>query len=140
MTLREQIQRDEGGYRRFAYQDSETYWTIGFGRCIDARKGEGITLTEAELMLDHDIDTFSANVLAALPWTAGMDEVRRGALVNMAFNLGIAGLLGFKKALEAMQRGDWFTAAAHMMDSRWAGQVGIRAERLAEQMRSGEWQ
>ena len=139
MTLRDQLIRDEG-YRQFAYEDSEGFWTIGIGRCIDRRKGKGVALFEAEAMLDNDIRDFTSDVLVALPWAAGLDEVRRGALVNMAFNVGTQGLLGFKKALDAMQAGDWYTAAAHMMDSRWAKQVGIRAERLAEQMRSGEWQ
>lgn len=139
-TLRDQLIRDEGNFQRFAYQDSEGFWTIGFGRCIDQRKGKGISLAEAEAMLDADIRDFTADVLVALPWAVGLDEARREALVNIAFNVGTQGLLGFKKALVAMQAGDWFTAAAHFMDSRWAGQVGIRAERLAEQIRTGQRQ
>jgi lysozyme len=140
VTLREQIQRDEGGYQRFAYQDTKTYWTIGFGRCIDRRKGKGISLGEAEFMLDNDIRDFTAEVLAALPWATTLDEPRRAVLVNMALNMGTAGLLGFPRMLAAMGIGDWYTAAAHLMDSDAARDAALRYERLAEQLRSGEWQ
>jgi hypothetical protein len=56
--------------------------------------------------------------------------------LNMTFNLGDR-LLGFRKALAAVQAGDWSTAAAEMLDSQWAAQVGPRAQRLAEAMRTG---
>ena len=139
MNLKSQLQRDEGGFQRYAYQDSEGYWTIGFGRCIDSRRGKGLSLAEADALLDSDIAEFTVAVIAALPLSRTLDEARMGVLVGMAFNLGTAGLLGFKKFLSACERGDWFTAAAHMLDSKWARQVGIRAQRLAEQMRDGEW-
>ena len=135
MTLREQLLRDEG-CRLKVYKDSVGKLTIGIGRNLEDK---GISLAEAEAMLDHDIRDFTAEVLVALPWSTALDEVRRGVLVNMAFNMGVQGLRGFTKALAAMQAGDWFTAAAHMMDSKWARQTGVRAERLAEQLRGGEW-
>jgi lysozyme len=138
-NLHDQLTRDEGGYQRFAYEDSEGYITIGFGRCIDRRRGQGISLAEAEEMLAHDIRDRTADVLIAIPWAQRLDDVRRAVLVNMAFNLGVNGLLGFKKALAAMKVGAWATAAEHMLDSKWAGQVGLRAERLADQVVSGEW-
>jgi lysozyme len=75
-------------------------------------------------------------------WLGGGDKMdaRRGVLVNMAYNLGVTGLLSFKKMLSAYKKGAFVEAAQHMLDSKWAKQVGDRAKRLAEQMRSGEWQ
>ena len=140
MTLRDQIARDEGGYQKSAYQDSLGYWTIGFGRLIDKRKDGGISRAEAELMLDNDIRDKTAELIAALPWIPLIDPVRRAVLVNMAFNLGVAGLLGFHATLEAVHAGDWAAASQHMLESKWAQQVGPRAHRLADQMRTGEWQ
>jgi lysozyme len=136
VTLRDQLLRDEG-VRLKVYQDSEGVPTIGVGRNLRDR---GISLTEAEMLLDNDIAAVRAEVLANIPWSRGMDEVRRAVLENMCFNLGLKGLLGFTKTLAAMEDGNWYVAAAHMMESRWAKQVGIRAERLSEQLRSGEWQ
>jgi lysozyme len=61
-------------------------------------------------------------------------------LVNMAFNMGINGLLGFKHTLELVRTGNYADAADAMLNSKWAEQVGPRAKRLSEQMRTGEWQ
>ena len=140
MTLREQIIRDEGGYQQYAYQDSLGLWTIGYGRCVDRKRGKGISETEAALLLDNDIRDTTGDLLTALPWVANLDEPRRGVLINMTFNLGIMGLLGFKATLTAIQASDWDAAAQHMLDSKWATQVGQRATRLANQMKTGEWQ
>jgi len=141
MTLRDQLLRDEGCRLRL-YQDQVGKWTIGVGRNL---QDVGISQAEADFLLDNDISRASAAVIAHLPWTMTLDEVRRAVLINMAFNMGIGnaakrtGLLGFPKLLAACERGDWATAATEMLDSKWAGQVGVRAERLADQMRSGEW-
>jgi pyruvate kinase len=59
-------------------------------------------------------------------------------IVEMAVNLGIDGLKGFKKALAACEKGDYATTAAEMLDSMWRAQVGARAYRLAQQMASGK--
>jgi lysozyme len=133
--LRLQIIRDEG-CRLTLYDDPLGIPTIGAGRNLRDR---GISQAEAEILLDNDIRQSTSDVLAHVPWAFRLDEVRLGVLVAMAFNLGIGGLVKFEKALAAMERGDWYTAAAHMMDSKWARQIGLRAERLAEQMRDGAW-
>jgi len=41
---------------------------------------------------------------------------------------------------EALKAQNYATAAAEMLDSRWAKQVKGRAKELAEQMRTGKWQ
>jgi lysozyme len=137
-NLREQLARDEG-YRQFAYEDSEGFWTVGIGRCIDRRKGKGLSLAEAEMLLENDIRDFTADLLVALPWAMTLDAARLGALVNIAFNVGVQGLLGFKKALAAMEKDQYQEARTHFLDSKWARQVGHRASRLADQIGDGEW-
>lgn len=129
--------RDEG-YRRTAYTDSLGYLTIGIGRCIDARKGGGISPKEAFFLLEQDVDTKSAELDARLPWWRTLDPVRQAVLVSMAFQLGTAGLLGFVNTLEKVRTGDYASAAMGMLGSRWAQQVPLRAHRLAEAMRTGD--
>ena len=58
----------------------------------------------------------------------------------MAFNIGIYGLLGFKKFLSLCEAMSYTDASEEMLNSKWAEQVGARAHRLSLQMRSGEWQ
>lgn len=133
-TLREQLLRDEG-CRLKPYRDQVGKLTIGVGRNLD---DVGLSQTEADFLLDNDISRATAAVIARVPWAMTLDEVRREVLINMAYNCGIAGLLGFKKMLAACERGDWAAAKTEMLASKWAGQVGERAERLAEQMVTGE--
>lgn len=138
-SLAEQLEQEEGR-RRAAYQDHLGYWTIGVGRLIDARKGGGLSDSEVDLLLANDIDRKTQEVRTALPWIDAMDEPRRAVVIGMAFQMGTAGLLGFKNTLAAMQRRDYETAAAGMLRSLWAQQTPGRAHRLAEQMRTGQWQ
>ena len=134
--LNAQLIRHEG-LRLTTYQDSLGYWTIGVGRLIDARKGGGITEDEADYLLSHDVVKVMGGLDGALPWWTGLSEVRQRALADMCFNLGLAGLLKFKNTLAAVRRGDYPAAAEGMLASKWAGQVGIRAKRLAKMMETG---
>lgn len=134
----EMLRREEGDVLS-AYQDHLGYWTIGVGRLIDKRKGGGITKEESAYLLANDVARVSAQVDAALPWASGLNDARYAVLVGMAFQMGIAGLLGFKNTLAMIGRGDYSGAAAGMLASKWARQTPARAERMAQQMRTGEW-
>lgn len=129
-----ELRRDEGVIRS-AYPDSLGWLTIGVGRLIDARKGGGLSDDEIDFLLRNDVVKVRAELDVALPWWRGLDPVRQRVLQNMAFNLGIPGLLTFKNTLAAMKAGDWDRAAAGMLASKWASQVGERATRLARMMK-----
>ena len=135
MTLRDQLVRDEGR-RLKPYRDQLGILTIGVGRNLEAN---GISYDECDLMLDNDIARFEAAVRVRLPWSGCLTAPRHAVLVGMAFNMGVGGLLAFRRMLTACEHGDYAEAAREMLDSRWAGQVGDRAQRLAQQMESGEW-
>lgn len=141
MALREltaQLKRDEG-FSRSVYQDSLGYFTIGYGRLVDARRGGGISEEEAEIMLTHDIVARISGLSRALPWFPDLDDARQGVLINMSFQLGVEGLLGFSKTLAHIKAGNYKAAADEMLQSRWALQTPARAARLSDQMQSGEW-
>lgn len=138
--LTSDLRRDEGE-KLHAYQDSEGYWTIGVGRLIDPRRGGGISKEESAYLLRNDIARVTADLDRALPWWRSLSEARQRVLLNMGFNLGVGstkkGLLSFRNTLAAIERGDYVTAARGMLASKWARQVGVRAERLAQLMREG---
>ena len=67
-----------------------------------------------------------------------LDKVRQDTLVNMSFNMGTSGLMRFKKMFKAIEDEDWERAGREMLNSRWARQVGTRAEELSLQMVTGE--
>jgi lysozyme len=134
----QQLLRDEGTILH-AYQDSEGYWTIGTGICIDKRVGCGITDAENLYLLNNRITLTTQAICAEWPWAAQLDPVRLAVMVNMAFEMGTEGLSEFHNFLAAMEAGDWPQAGAEMLDSLWAKEVPERAGRLAKQVVSGGW-
>lgn len=116
------------------YIDTVGKTTIGVGRCLDDR---GITKAEALYLLDNDIASVSTELSAALPWFSKLDDARQNVLLNCAFNLGVGGLLKFVKTLEFVKQGNYKAAAAELLKSKWAGQVGDRAKRLSQIMDTG---
>jgi lysozyme len=89
------------------------------------------------MLLDGDIRLLEIELFRALPWASALDDVRQRVLLDMAFNLGLPGLLQFKRTLEAIRTGQYQQAATMMLDSLWARQVGQRAERLSRMMATG---
>ena len=129
-TLSSSLVRDEG-LRLKTYRCTAGKLTIGVGRNLDDC---GITPAEAMALLANDIATVEKQLDAGMPWWRQLDEPRQHVIANMAFNLGTPGLLKFKNTLALMQAGKFDDAAHAMLASKWAGQVGARATRLARQM------
>lgn len=130
--LRSELIRDEA-MRLMPYVDTVGKVTIGVGRNLTDK---GITQDEADLMLDNDIREHLKLLDDNLEWWRAMSENRQRVLANMAFNMG-SKLLTFTNTLAAMKRGDYEAAADGMAQSKWAQQVGPRADRLIKLMREG---
>lgn len=132
--LAEQLKKHEG-LKLKPYTDTVGKLTLGIGRNLEDK---GITEQEALFMLNNDVDYFYSKLCQRINWMKTLDDARQNVLVNMAFNLGIAGLMSFKKMLLACEYGNFKIAATEMLNSKWAEQVGYRANELAEQMRTGQ--
>jgi lysozyme len=135
MDIYAQLKRDEG-IRRFPYFDINGHTSIGVGRNLSA---EGLSDDEIEYLLGNDVKFIYNTLDTRLPWFTNLDPVRQGALTNMAFNLGFAGLEKFPDFLSAMAKGQWQEASVRMLNSEWATQVGDRAKRLSQQILTGNW-
>lgn len=134
--LKKQLIRHEG-MRLKHYMDTVGKLTIGVGRNLD---DVGITQEEALFLLDTDVKKATYEAYKNWPWMVHMNQARKDVLINMTFNMGVPRLSYFKKFLFYARERDYEMAAAEMLDSLWAKQVGYRAEELAEQMRTGEYQ
>lgn len=132
--------RGEEGEVLHEYKDHLGYSTIGVGRLIDKRKGGGITEEESAYLLNNDVTKIVEQLDKRLSWWTKLDDARKGVLVNMAFQMGVDGLLGFKNTLKMIESGQYEAAARGMLQSKWATQTPSRAKRMAEQMRTGVWQ
>jgi lysozyme len=142
-VVRNQLVRHEG-VRLMPYKDQVGKWTIGIGRNLDdvgiypEEKGKvpddmtnGITEEQAFLMLKNDIDRCYAQCKEKIDFFDKAPFMIKVVLLNMCFNLGIAGLLKFSKTLLCMKEKKYKEASRNMLKSLWAEQVGKRAVELA---------
>jgi lysozyme len=133
--LSKQLKRHED-LRLKPYKCTANKITIGYGRNLEQN---GITKLEAEGLLQNDIVYFFDILPNKIEFFHLLSKPRADVLVNMAFNLGVNGLLRFKKMLAAVEAGDYLTASKEMLNSKWAEQVGDRALELSMQMEKGEY-
>jgi lysozyme len=132
--------RAHEGYEQFSYADSMGFATIGIGRCTDRRRGKGISEEEAYYLLRNDIADCDKELLP-YAWYKIQDDVRKCALIELCFNLGVHGLLEFRNMIAALLAKDYATAANELMDSAWVRQVGrTRSEDLAHRIEYGSYQ
>ena len=136
-----ELRRDEG-VEYTPYMDTVGVPTVGVGhnlRAVPLPDGWTYPLTDEQVdtVLAADLVEVFVQLDMKLPWWRKLDYERQRVLVNMAFNLGINGLLGFKNTLAAVQQGRYSAAGAGMAASKWATQVGARADRLVDMMVNG---
>lgn len=132
--LKKELIRDEGISLK-PYKDTIGKLTIGIGRNLSDK---GITAEEAYYLLDNDIHEVIAYLEQTYAWFPLISEVRQRVLVNMAFNMGPRKLSAFRNTLACIARAEYDEASKEMLKSRWATQVGARATRLSEMMRTGQ--
>jgi lysozyme len=134
--IRGDLERDEG-WRATPYRDSRGLLTVGHGFLIEPGQATPMPRAVGDLWLDVLIAERAAALDAEIPWWRDLDTVRQRVLLNMAYQLGVAGLLRFRNTLAAVRSGNYTGAALGMLDSLWARQTPARARRLAEAMRTG---
>jgi len=135
--LLETLKRHEG-VRYYVYRDHLGYETIGVGRCINRAVGLGLSPDEVEYLLINDVQRCIEELDGAFEWFKDLDEVRREAMINLCFNLGLTKLRKFVNALEAMKQRNYNKAATELLNSKWANQVGERSKEVAQMIRTGE--
>ena len=128
------LTRDEG-LRLKPYRCTAGKLTIGVGRNLE---DVGITKAEAEQLLANDISRVVANIVKRIPWAMNLDDARFSVIHSMVFQMGIGGVIKFRKFLTALQMGDYTKASIEMLDSKWAQHDSpARAKRMADTMKTG---
>ena len=129
MELIEMIKKHEG-FRGMPYNDSLGFLTIGYGTKLP------LTEEEAELLLKHRLDEKVIELSEKEPFYLELPETAQKVIANMAYQMGVGGVLKFKKMWAALKNRNYKKAADEMLDSKWAKQTPNRAKELAEIMRS----
>lgn len=131
--LKELLLKHEG-FRQFPYRDITGHLTVGIGRNLDAK---GISLDEALVLLDNDVQRDEHALWRVCPVFNKLNDARKIALLNMCYNLGIDGLMKFRKMFAYLEAEDYANAAKEALDSLWAKQVGNRAHDIAYLIEEG---
>ena len=158
-TLISELIADEG-MELFPYLDSEKICSIGVGRnlednglspselfflgiklkdkfeIIELLKKRGLTKDEVLYLLDNDVDRVISELENKLPWLSDKPDVVKYVLCNMCFNMGIYRLLKFKDTLTLLKSDKYKEASIEMLNSKWSSQVGKRATRLSNRIKS----
>ncbi|WP_172378859.1 glycoside hydrolase family protein [Vibrio sp. Vb339] len=132
-TLATALIKKHEGLRLKPYRCSVGKLTIGYGRNLS---DNGITLEEAEQLLQHNIDEVIQQA-QTLPFFNVLNDVRQAVIVDMIFNMGLPRFQKFKKTIALIEQQAWQAAANEMLNSRWARQVGNRSQTLSDMMRYG---
>lgn len=113
------------GFREKPYQDTLGVWTIGHGLTW-------LSEEESARIVADRLAEIRSDLLAAHPWLSERHNELIDVLTEMAFQLGWSGLHQFKRMWAALRDGDYVTAAAEGLDSRWAKQTPNRANELMD--------
>lgn len=127
MTLRDRIIEHEGD-GSFAYQDPRGFWSIGYGFCIDQRAGTPIPQPVKDFWLNWKLADVDRQLDREIAWWRSRPEPVQDTLREITYQLGIGGLLGFKRMLAALQAGDYATAHQEAINSDWHKETPQRCE------------
>ena len=139
------IKREEG-YREMVYRCSEGYPSIGIGWKIGTKDADleyykymSVSVQVAELKCSERIFELRAELASKMPFFFLQTTPRQAMLISLAYQLGVSGLMGFKKMLKAIEDRDYAEAYIEGLDSLWAKQTPERAERQMLTMKHGTW-
>ena len=110
--------------------------SVGVGHRIDLPLSDALI----DALLEADITDACQALDMALPWWTGCTEPQQRALVELAFNLGVGGLVSkFPRFLLHLKGGQAHAAGCDLDAALWAQQVGrTRAQRIVQQVQGGE--
>lgn len=131
------------GERLDLYQDSKGIYTIGVGHNLEEK---GISPAVSSLMLQEDLGE-ALDDASKLSWFDNLNEPRQAAIVDLIFNMGLPTFLKFRNTISLLEAGDYEAAGDELLvgtgpggKSRYYADVGIRAERISNMIKTGEWQ
>jgi lysozyme len=91
-----------------------------------------ITMSEADMVLQNRINTIKLELQNKLDYFDTLPKEIQDILVEMAYQLGVNGLLKFKKTLKLLKQRKYKEASIEMLKSKWAEQTPTRAKELSK--------
>jgi lysozyme len=128
-----QLVRDEGK-RNKMYLDSKGIETIGIGHNL---RDVPISDKAVNVIFEDDVADAVEDAKKLFHSFDDLTDNRKAVVINMMFNMGLDKFSQFVNTIAHINNAEYEAAAAGMLASKWAQQVGPRAIRLADLMREG---
>lgn len=139
------------GCRLRAYRCPAGKLTIGIGRNLDDNpltkeeleyvghdcRKQFISNDQAAYLCRNDLKRVRKQLDDNLSWWQDLSPDRQFVMIDLCFNMGINTLLTFKRTLSSIAGGYYIRAGEQLLQSKYAKQVGKRAERNAECLQTG---
>ena len=113
------------GFRSKVYKCSEGVDTFGHGLTY-------ITEEESMHILAGRVPQRHLELMDRCEWYKDLPPNVAEVVIEMTYQLGVTGVLKFKKMIANMKKKNWKEAAEEMKDSLWYRQTTARCERLAK--------
>lgn len=139
--LNKELRYDEG-IKYSPYFDIVGVSTVGVGHNLKAKPISEdwhypLQDWQVDQLLADDLQVVFDGLDKHLSWWRTLSYARQRVLANMAFQLGIDGLLAFVNTLKLIKDGKYNDAATGMKASKWYKQTPNRVDRLIKLMKEG---
>lgn len=128
--LRKSLIAHEGSKSRL-YHDTEGNLTGGVGHNFS----QPLPQILIDSILDFDIKTAINELDRVFPIWRSLSSPRQNVVIELMFNMGAPKLSEFRNFWVAVGQKDYDQASAELLNSKWAKQVGKRAETLAKRFK-----
>ena len=130
-NLKKRIKKNEG-FSLTPYKDQLGFLTIGFGHLIlsnEKHLTKKINKAELEkIFLDDFSIALSGFEIFLKHFSCNKKDTE--LLIEMVFQIGVTGVLKFKKLLQEMNKGNKYLVCFEMMNSLWYKQTSKRVKKL----------
>ncbi|KAM9961134.1 hypothetical protein ACTFIW_010471 [Dictyostelium discoideum] len=161
-SIKDMLKYDEGEKLEM-YKDTEGYYTIGIGHLITRIKERNVAIKSLEEQLGHKVKMDSKNepIITSSDSEAlfekdlsvatksiesnptlstiykNLDNIRKMAIINMVFQMGVNNVLTFKMSLKLIEEKKWAEAAKELKNSTWNHQTPNRSNRVISVIETG---
>lgn len=132
MDVLTMLKQDEG-LRLKIYYDTKGNPSIGYGWNINT-----FDMTDAEYFLNKKVSQVT-KFLQTYLWFNSIDDTRKSALINMAYNTGEEGFSKFDTMISFLAVKKYEEAANDLAKTEVAEELVNRYKRIENMLRTGNW-
>jgi len=137
--------KNEEGFRPYLYDDAngkllqkgstiEGNPTIGYGWCPSTNP---LPDDLGEIILQYFATSKYNELVRRLPWVSSLPDNVQVALADMAYQLGVNGLISFKQFLSLIKQGNYKDASKDLDQTLWAKQTPNRVKAIQTLLLNG---